>query len=330
MNNITIDQIKALLPKTVSLHYVDRNSSLDDHTDLIQKCIVQGDLCPLYEQVDDWFIDDHYGFDAVKEELIVDMQKSFDIEEEEAEDLFDFYYDELRDAIENKDDSDLIKDLFRNTSDFVMFYDTGHYVECAYPFSEEDCVEQLAEIKRVIKLDSNDYDELIKQMMYQASYGGNLVIYFRESGYDVVRSIEEGCNTISFRGEVNIAIPNHSCGAGDHTSFKHSLTLPFTKENLFLCREVKYSYTYEVCGMRSNWCESTVMELKKVETPYEKPVISDKAAYLAREAELDRVYKSGGCTAGDTNFGRHRNVQYHNEPMYCRNECPTCHTVWID
>lgn len=328
MENITAEQIIALLPKTVSLHFVDRNSSFDGHTSLVQQCITDGNMYPIYEQVDDWYIDDHYGFDAVKDELMSDMQNAFDIEEGEAEELYDKFEDSIRDAIWNRDDSDLTKDLFRNTSDFVMFYDTGHYVECAYPLYPEDCEEQLAEIKKVIKLDTNDYDELIRQLMYEASYGGNLVVYFREDGGDVIKAIEDGANLISFSGEVHIAIPNHSCGAGSDTSFNHKFSLPFIKENLFLCKEVKYSYTYDVCGMYSDWCDSTTMELSKAEVT-EEAIVSDKAAYLAREAKLDKVYKDGGCTAGDMKYDRHRHTTYINE-FPCGSRCNSCGTFWVD
>lgn len=330
MKDITVEQVIALLPKKVTLHFVDRNDSLDDHTKTIQKCITKGSLDELYQQIDEWYIDDYYGFELVADELKSDIETAFDLDEYDAELVHDKYEDEISTAIYERDDSDVVKDLFRNTSDYVFFYDTGHYVECDYPCSAEEYIEQLEQIKDIIKLCSNDYDELILQMMYQASYAGNLVIYFRANGFDVLKSIEDGCNVIHFSGEVNIAIPNHSQGAGDHTSFKHSFSLPFSKDNLFLCKEVKYSYTYEVCGMYSNWCDSTDMKLSTSEEDLGSPEVSDVSIYMVREAKLDKVYKDGGCTSGDTNFSRHRDVQYHNEPMYCRNECPHCHTTWLD
>lgn len=329
MKNIKLDQILELLPENITLHYVDRNDSLDEHTEIIQSCISEGSLYELYEKVYEWFTDDMYNFDYTVKELKSDMRDAFEIDKYEAEDLYNEHEDEIRDAIYNRDDSDTLKDLFSNTNDFVMFYDTGHHVECAFPCNDEEYAEQLAEIKRVIKLDNNDYDNLINMMMYQAGYGGNLVIYFRESGLDVVRSIEDGCNVITFSGEVHIAIPNHSCGAGDHTSFKHKFSLPFDKANLFLCKEVKYSYTYDVCGMMSSWCERTNMELSKSEEDLGEAVISDSAAYVAREAKLDKLFKEGGCTAGDMKYERHRNTTYINE-YPCGTRCNSCGTFFID
>lgn len=329
MKAITIEQILSLLPKKVSLHWIDRGQNFDDSTELIQKCITAGNLHALYEQVDDWYLDDHYGFDEVVEKLKSDMEDSFDLDEGEVTILYDNHQDAIRDAIYDRDDSDVVNELFRNTDDMVFFYDTGHYVQCAYPCDDKEITAELREIKKVIKLKGKDYDKLIKNMMYQASYGGNLVIYFTANPRDILRSIEEGVNTISFSGEVNIAIPNHSQGAGDHTSFNHSFSLPFSKDNLFLCKEVKYSYTYEVCGMSSSWCASTHWKLTE-EKKAKAPATSATARHMAREAELNAVYASGGCSPGDLNFSRHRNVEYHDDPMYCRHECPMCHTTWLD
>lgn len=329
MKDITIEQVLDLLPKKVTLHYISRGESLDDHTELIQRCISSGDLCDLYNEVDDWYLNDYYVQEELEEELKRDIEKTFDVDEDEAEEIYDKYEDEIRDAIWDRDNSNVVEDLFRQTSPYVFFYDTGHYVECAFPCGKGEIEEQLAEIKKIVKLDSNDYDGLIRNMMYQASYGGNLVIYFRESGFDILKSIEGGCNVISFSGEVNIAIPNHSCGAGDHTSFKHSFSLPFDRSNLFLCREVKYSYTYDVCGMSSNWCDSTETTLSKSEEDLGEVAVSDIAIHMAREVKLDKIFKDGGCTPGDMKYERHRNLTYRND-YPCGSHCDKCGTFFID
>ena len=47
------------------------------------------------------------------------------------------------------------------------------------------------------------------------------------------------------------------------------------------------------------------------------------------DEKCDRVYASGGCTAGDMNMLRHRDVYYINN-YPCGNKCPHCGTFWID
>lgn len=324
----TWEEVKALIPEKVHLHCTDRGDNLDSYTAVLQKCISKGNLQSLYNVIDDALLEDTYSEDEYVKDLKDNVESTFDIE---ADELMDEYNDSIREVLMERDDSNVIKDLVRNTSDMVLFYDTGHCVECSYPMSEEECEEQLKEIKDLINLNTSDYDELIKQMMYNASYGGNLVVYFTGSVYDIVKNIEDSKpNVIRFGGEVHIAIPNHGCGAGDHTSFKHSFELPFSNSNLFICKEVKYSYTYEVCGMSSNWCSKTNMELVRVEEPIGEVLKSSTTSHMEREAELNKIFKEGGCTYGDQNYSRHRDVKYYNEPMYCRNECPHCHTVWID
>lgn len=45
--------------------------------------------------------------------------------------------------------------------------------------------------------------------------------------------------------------------------------------------------------------------------------------------EYDRVYKAGGCTLGDTDMRRHRDVYYRNV-FPCGSVCPHCGQFWGD
>ena len=332
MENITWEQIEELIPERVTLHYIDRNDSLGYCLPEIQKSLSAGNMNALYEKVDDAYIDDHYGFDEVKGQLMTDMENAFDLEDDQVQEIYNLYEDDIRDAIYDRDDSSVLKDLARNTSRFPIFYDTGHYVECCYPLTEKGAKEELRKIKKIlgIKQAHKDFDKCITQMMYNASYGGNLVVYFTDNGYDLLREIEgtDKPNTIEFSGNVHIAIPNHSCGAGDHTDIPHTFKLPFSHENLFVCKEVKYSYTYDVCGMYSNWCEGTNYKLIKTKSKKEATK-SKKADYVKREAELDEVYRLGGCTPGDMKYARHRELDYVNE-YPCGHRCRKCNTFFID
>ena len=332
MENITWEQIEELIPERVTLHYIDRNDSLEYCLPEIQKSLSAGNMNALYEKVDDAYIDDHYGFDSVKDELLADMQSAFDIEEDEAEELYDKFEDDIRDLIYDRDDSSVMQDLASNTSRFPIFYDTGHYVECCYPLTEKGAKEELRKIKKIlgIKQAFKDFDKCITEMMYNASYGGNLVVYFTDNGYDLLREIEgtDKPNMIEFSGNVHIAIPNHSHGAGGDTEILHTFKLPFSHENLFVCKEVKYSYTYDVCGMYSNWCEGTHYKLIKTKSKKEATK-SGKADYVKREAELDEIYRLGGCTPGDMKYARHRDTVYIND-FPCGTKCKSCGTFWVD
>ena len=117
INKITFEDIKDLLPKSTSLYYVDYRDSLDEHTELIQLCIEKKCVDPLYEAIDEWYQDSPiYAFDYLDKELVSDICKKFDIEDDEAEEIIDEFRDYINDHYYNVDDSTVLKDLCRNTS----------------------------------------------------------------------------------------------------------------------------------------------------------------------------------------------------------------------
>lgn len=326
-NQITLEQILELLPKKVSLHYVDYRESLDEHTKTLQKCISAGNYEALYDETDDWYIDDHYGFDEVIKELRSDLEDAFEFDEDELDSIMDQYEDEIRDAIYERDDSDVVKDLLRNTSDQTMFYDTGHYVESGWGESEAHYRLERIKIKKLLSIKDDTFDRDIDLMIAQASYGGKLYVYFYDSVEDFI-NIDKDFNTIEFSGNVSIAIVDHGNGSGDSMDLAHCFELPFERGNIFLDREVIYSYTFDVCGMSSSWCSGTNVKFKITAEPgtIEKSSINE---HIEREAKLDKIFREGGCTAGDTRYTRHHDMEYINN-YPCGSKCKKCGTFFID
>jgi hypothetical protein len=328
---ISWEQVKELLPEKTHLYYVDYNDSLDNSLDVIQECIHEGNHDALYEKIDDWWSD---GVDLSYEkgELKKAIIRKFDLDEDAADEIMDEYEDEIRDQLHDCDDSDVIKDLLRNTSKKAMFYDTGYYVESeSWAWSEKRVKQERQLIKKQLGLRgiSEGNNHAIDMMLRQASYGGRLVLYFYDNVGDYIK-IDEKFNTISFRNP-HIAVINNSNGSGDHCDLEAvAIKLPINKENLFICKEVRYSYTHDTCGMYDNWCEGTTVsfETKRLRNKrtVEESSIND---HLAREKELNRVYKNGGCTAGDMDITRHRNTVYIND-YPCGNRCKDCGNFWID
>lgn len=182
---------------------------------------------------------------------------------------------------------------------------------------------------------TDKYDARIEMMIRQASYGGQLVIYFRESIDCLIGDYDENGKqfeptTIKFTSPV-IAIIDTSGGSGDDCWLEgHEVSMPLVRNNLFVCKCVKYSYTYEVCGMVSDWCDSTVVHWSekplKTKSTIEPSNLNDA---MERQAALDQIYKAGGCTSGDMNITRHRDVKYIND-FPCGNKCTKCGTFWVD
>jgi hypothetical protein len=328
---ITWEQVKELLPEKTYLYYIDYNDDLDNSLDTVQECIHEGNYDALCEKIDGWWpegVDLSYEIGELKDTLV----NKFDLEEYEADEIMDEYEDEIQEQLHERDDSDPIKDLLRNTSKKAMFYDTGYYVESeSWAWTEKRVKQERQFIKKQLGLRgiSEENNQAIEMMIRQASYGGRLVIYFYDDIGDYI-SIDGKFNTISFKNP-HIAIINNSNGSGDDCGLKAvEIKLPINKENIFICKEVRYSYTHDTCGMYDNWCEGTTVsfETKKIKgkRTVEESSIND---HLAREKELNRVYKNGSCTAGDMDITRHRNATYVND-YPCGNRCSDCKTFWID
>lgn len=326
---IELKDIIELLDKKYELVIADYDSNFDENLDVVEKAIKSQDWQPLNERVDEWYMDaSDYGLDYAFRELKKEMCREFDVEEDEAEELIEQHRDEIMEEIQNRDNSNVMNDMIRHTSDPVMFYDTGEEINFDIPFgTEQDMKECLKQIKKAlkIKLSEKKYDATLK-MMIEQGYFGRLVIYFTVDIKAMMNLKDD--NVISFENPV-VAIINTWQGSGDHCELiGHKFSLPLNLNNLFMDRCVHYSYTYEVCGMYSNWCDGTIVHFKKqkIFKPVKSSSLNEDKAI---EDEYKKTFLEGKCTFGDMNMRRHRGTYYLNE-FPCGTHCPHCHTFWID
>lgn len=254
--------------------------------------------------------------DNFEEEISEELQAD---REDWEEDVYDYLKDLCLFSVELN-----IKDLIKNTGDQVFFYDTG--ICCGdYSLTEEERKEEREEIKKLLNIKDNSQDEKIEIMQLQASYGGQLVIYFNMSPDDIIN--QERGNTICFSNPA-IAIIDTLNGSGDHCFIKGKFETAYNSDNLFYDKGIKYNYTFAVCCMYSNWCDCTEVSWtnkEQREAIAESPIIAQKK----QDKEYQQTYNSGKCTFGDMDFLRHRNVQYINN-FPCGHKCMDCGTFWID
>jgi hypothetical protein len=278
----------------------------------------------IYQLVDDWLIDDYYGMDYVLEELRKDIANKFEISEDEAEEILDQFDDEIKDTIYDRDKSTPVSDLLKNTGSQTMFYDTGYEIgPDSWSWSEAQIRLERMKIKNYLGIIGDNDNHNIDMMIREASYGGQLVVYFYD---DVEDYIEAKKKSIRF-SNAYLAIINTGNGSGDHTRVQYPFTLPFEKQRIHLCKTIKYSYTFEVCGMYSSWCDGTGVtfvdeQTKELET-------SQLANTLQRDAEYKKIFQSGKCSLGDMDIRRHRHTVYVND-FPCGRHCLDCGTFWID
>lgn len=330
LDEITFEDIKKHMDDSYNLIYIDYNDSLDERVDLLQKCIETGTLDPLCESVEDW--GEWESVLYIKSELKDKLQNEYDLRDEEVDYLMEKFDDDIVNYIYENDKSTPVKDLLSNTSKQVMFYDTGYEVESdSWNWSNARVRKERIIIKHILGIKSSKYDDRIDMMIRQASYGGQLVVYFYDDiEYYIPESTENDFTQIEFK-DASIAIINVGNGSGDDTSLEgHSFSLPFKRENLIIDETIKYNYSFAVCGMCPDWCDNTIVNLSS--EPYQKecevkvsPIISHKDA----EQKYKEVFKSGKCSAGDMDIHRHRNVIYIND-FPCGNKCMDCGTFWVD
>ena len=323
---IDLENLKKLLPKKVTLYYVDFGDDLSNHLSKVQECIHKGYTDSLDEVVYNWEAD-HFSY---LEELKYKVEEKFGLLEEQANDILEYYDNELRNELDENDESDIIKDLFANTSRQTMFFDTGYCVrEGSWRWSEKELKRERQDIKRHLRIKASDktFDERLDLMIRQASYGGRLVIYFYDEMDKYIIPDDEKEKQISF-SNFYLAIIDTAGGSGDHCKLNTTVKFPLVRENIFICKTFKYSYTHEVCMMSSSWCEDTKVEFLKAKTKrIIKPSLLNQEQ--DREKQLNETYKKGSCTAGDMDMSRHRNVTYINN-FPCGNKCTDCNTFWID
>lgn len=299
----------------------------------------------------------YWGYDDVlsKEQIakiIANEDGLYDVEDELNDNNLDYYcgleddviklviveFDFSESLNENEEFTDFCREhicidmnidqLFRNTGKIIMFYETG--IETfGYGQSEKDYLNEVKKIKKFLKIKLSDktHDKAILSMIYDASYGGQLVIYFTIGIKDFV---ENDKNAIKFGNCVNIAIIDTDGGSGGDCFVKGvEFTVPFDRNRLFYENSIKYNYSFAVCGMSSDWCDNTQYAFvdKKV-----KVVSTEKStigAIVEANAKYDKVFKAGKCSFGDMDMNRHRNVTYINN-YPCGNKCKDCGTFWVD
>lgn len=328
---ITFDKMKSLLNETYHLRYVHYDTDLSNHLGKIGSAIREQSWEPIDTEVSEWFEDDFYGLDSAIDDLKEKLQTEFGMDEETVEELIEKYEDEIKGVIYDRDKSTPLDDVLKNTGKMVVFYETDLYL--SERCSEDGVKESLKEIKKFLKIKLSDtkYDKEIREMIVNASYGGNLVVYFNIDGGDISGLVNlEDKNTVVFSDPVLAIIDTCNGSGGDTTLRGFSFSLRLDTEKFFLDKEVKYNYTYEVCGMNTDWCKSTGFIFEKRRYKNEGESSGSHVGERIRQDEAyAKIYRSGKCSAGDMDIRRHRHVVYENNPP-CGSRCKDCGTFWVD
>lgn len=325
--NTNVQSWKDYVPQSVSLYYVDYRENLDEHEELQEKCIRQNDLVPLTEQVLEWYMEQEANnWNQLLDEIRKKMERDGKLHE------YEEHLEEMGDLFYERNDTDPTDGLIRNSRPTNMFYSLGVIIE-GYADGTSNREESNAisynKIRRALKLKKGQFDEQLAELVDNATYGGELRIYFNAMFDDLLTSNKKrDFKTIRFHGDVIVAVADSHNGSGYHVELPLDITLPFNRDNLFVDSQVHYSYANEICGMCNDWCDSTKWQtgMEPVKASIPKCTMSE---HQEKEARYEKTFREGGCTFGDMNYNRHRDTYYVNS-FPCGNKCPHCGTFWID
>lgn len=322
-------QIQPYLPNYVNLYFVDYRDNLCDSKELLQESLAANSLDSIHEKVWDWW---DYPEGCYLDEIRKKM------EQDGANELYEENEEEIRDWLSANDTSTPVEDLLGNTGKISMFYSLGLEIDgwqsgfMCNPWRGSSYAQDAYKIRRVLGI-AKDTPEaaLIDSIVKNASGGGELRIYFSNELTDVLSDDPENdFKQIHFKGEFAVALYNAGEGSGDFEYITLDRTFPFKRSNLYTSESEKYHL--ENCfGMCSDWLDKHSGPTFSMELPKRGRQIkeSKNAARNAQDTDYKRIFKAGGCSAGDMDYTRHRGVYYDNN-VPCGSRCPHCGTFWID
>lgn len=219
--------------RLINIDYRDCIESPKD----IEKIIQCGNVDFMYE--DTWL------FDAEWETIhhyITEIEAKFGELSDEDQDLIVEY-------IKDNDDSDPINDLMKNTPSVYFYYSLGIEIENhdGHCSCEKGCEEGITnQIMKALRTKNTETKESVKEVVYNAGYGGSLVILFEDNVKDM---IEKG-NVIEFGPTAEICIMDRFNGSGWSAPLNTTIVAELDRNNLH-CDEGApgYSFTSDVRGL---------------------------------------------------------------------------------
>lgn len=321
-----MDEIKKYLPSHISLYDVYGND-LSSQLGIAQRCISENSIDALTEV----FYPEDFCFDSL-EYYLSEIKKS--MKKDGKEELFCQKREEIEEYLRDHDESDPYNAILANTK-LTCFYDLGleldhgwHEAVLCEPWCNDSVDNVAYKVRRKLGiLKGTPEADKIQTMCCQAN-GGMLRIYFRSNIKDLLSSQENDYKSIHFKGKVAVAVYNPFEGSGDFCVIKIDKLFPFLRDNLSISKSEKYHL--ENCfGLCGSWLDKCTTPELLYKSSHRKIAKSQTSELRKQEEEYKKTFAAGGCTAGDMDMKRHREVYYTNE-FPCGWRCPHCGTFWVD
>lgn len=319
LKELTWEIIKANLEESYHLYYVDYNDNLDEFSEQLQQAIQDGNFDAITDTLwESWtgYVDLSYEIEELKDKL---EKLGYDLSN------FDEFQEDIEQAMYDRDNSDVFGDLLKNTSSTPIFFSLNYYVEDEL---NDGVKSEVRKIKKVLGINSNKYDKDLFDLINNRCYGGEL-------GFFALPDIEDLMDNkpMRFTGNVVLAIVNYGNGSGYHIRLEDFTSRYFVfNKNIFIDKTFKYNYSFEVCGMYSDWCKDSELDItaptKRHKIIYIEPN-ENMLSSIKTEGHYKQVFEQGSCSFGDMDMKRHRHVEYTNN-YPCGSRCKDCGTFWID
>ena len=212
-----MDFIRSVMEDSYTLVWVNYDDNLNENLDVIETCMKEKSAMALYDKTDDWYRDAiWHGVSQILEDI-----KSSCIDEGFDEDAVEEFMDDNRDDMVNiiyeRDDSDALGDLLKNTDDIpvrvemLSNYDciNSHWLESqggyVYPDSYfGDMVDALnlnpAKVKRFL---AEKGISVYGRCHYRKSRDGKELVSYEDFHRELVNSCC-GANLLTYIGKINL------------------------------------------------------------------------------------------------------------------------------
>ncbi|MFI3306470.1 MAG: hypothetical protein R3Y68_08175 [Rikenellaceae bacterium] len=213
---LTTEQIIEMMEENYTLVYLDRSNNLDSHTQLIGDCIRAESADTLFEQMGYWYDIAECGR---VEEIIEGLKESCNEQgysDAEIEELFDNEAETIRQAIMDRDDSDIINTLLRNTDPIPIRIEmhsnfdciNSHHFEGSYSYDKSyfgDMVNALNLNPRKVKeIFEQSGIECFGEFPNMSERNGNEVVSYLSFATEISNSVSPA-NLLTFMATINVS-----------------------------------------------------------------------------------------------------------------------------
>ncbi len=203
---IDMTMVTGLMEKSYSLTYVDYRESLEHRLDTIENCLKAKNCDILYEDVDRWYCNQ---MESSVRDIMESLKKQLadaGFKKWEAEKFFEENEEEIEETIYNRDDSDPLEGLLRNTPkipvriELISNYDciNSHWLESSGGYSYKNSY--FGDMVDALNLNPHQVKKLLKQ------HGETITGYFPD------KRSRNGKEQVSYEQFYEELI-NSTCGA---------------------------------------------------------------------------------------------------------------------